>query len=105
MNTITNTIAVVTMVSLRVGQVTRASSWRTCWTNSAMLVLAMSDQCILNGRSRQHHHTRLYKDGGIGWRAAHGRAPHQPVRAGRSGGARTPNPRFWRPVLHQLSYT
>src|ERR1700679_1105763 len=25
--------------------------------------------------------------------------------AGRSGGARTPNPRFWRPVLYQLSYT
>src|SRR5690348_13956639 len=24
--------------------------------------------------------------------------------AGRSGGARTPNPRFWRPVLYQLSY-
>src|SRR5260370_3662803 len=29
-----------------------------------------------------------------------------PVRRhGRSGGARTPNPRFWRPVLYQLSYT
>src|SRR5208282_6351581 len=26
------------------------------------------------------------------------------ARAGRSGGARTPNPRFWRPVLYQLSY-
>src|SRR5438874_8187034 len=26
-------------------------------------------------------------------------------RHGRSGGARTPNPRFWRPVLYQLSYT
>src|SRR5947207_8602811 len=25
--------------------------------------------------------------------------------SGRSGGARTPNPRFWRPVLYQLSYT
>jgi hypothetical protein len=24
---------------------------------------------------------------------------------GRSGEARTPNPRFWRPVLYQLSYT
>src|SRR6185437_3110868 len=24
---------------------------------------------------------------------------------GRSGGDRTPNPRFWRPVLYQLSYT
>src|SRR5215471_8367833 len=28
-----------------------------------------------------------------------------PLRTGRSGGARTPNPRFWRPVLYQLSYT
>src|SRR5579883_950673 len=27
------------------------------------------------------------------------------ARSGRSGGARTPNPRFWRPVLYQLSYT
>ena len=27
------------------------------------------------------------------------------VLAGRSGEARTPNPRFWRPVLYQLSYT
>ncbi len=26
-------------------------------------------------------------------------------RLGRSGGARTPSPRFWRPVLYQLSYT
>ena len=26
-------------------------------------------------------------------------------RNGRSGEARTPNPRFWRPVLYQLSYT
>ena len=24
---------------------------------------------------------------------------------GRSGGARTPGPRFWRPMLYQLSYT
>ena len=43
--------------------------------------------------------------------------PSQPLRAergftvcttalsGRSGGARTPSPRFWRPVLYQLSYT
>ncbi len=35
-----NTITVVTLVSLRVGQVTRASSWRTCRTNSPGLVLA-----------------------------------------------------------------
>ena len=27
------------------------------------------------------------------------------VRSGRSGGIRTPGPRFWRPMLYQLSYT
>src|SRR6185437_2829540 len=27
------------------------------------------------------------------------------VRGGRSGGTRTPGPRFWRPMLYQLSYT
>ena len=27
------------------------------------------------------------------------------VESGRSGGTRTPSPRFWRPVLYQLSYT
>ena len=43
-NTIRNTINVVCKVSLRVGQVTRASSWRTCWTNSEALVLAISDR-------------------------------------------------------------
>src|SRR5712691_10700378 len=32
-------------------------------------------------------------------------APHPARGPGRSGGARTPNPRFWRPVLYQLSYT
>src|ERR1700730_14645705 len=29
------------MVSLRLGQVTRATSWRTCWMNSVALVFAM----------------------------------------------------------------
>src|SRR6202035_2772049 len=27
------------------------------------------------------------------------------ARGGRRGGTRTPSPRFWRPVLYQLSYT
>src|SRR5271155_3546801 len=65
MNTMTNTIAVVTVVSLRVGQVTRANSWRTCCTNSAALVLAMSDQIILIGHGRSQHHTRYYRPGHI----------------------------------------
>jgi hypothetical protein len=59
-----------------------AVSWRTSWMNFAGLVLAM----------------RCYPDRGhilyVSLR-----------RPGRSGGARTPSPRFWRPVLYQLSYT
>src|SRR5690349_4576510 len=31
-------------------------------------------------------------------------ACYTPTRTGRTGGNRTPNPRFWRPVLCQLSY-
>src|SRR6266702_3108023 len=31
-------------------------------------------------------------------------AQHRVHPVGRPGGTRTPNPRFWRPVLHQLSY-
>src|SRR6266540_4087685 len=31
-------------------------------------------------------------------------AGHREPPVGRPGGTRTPNPRFWRPVLHQLSY-
>src|SRR6185437_9454611 len=34
-------------------------------------------------------------------------SPHRLFKlvAGRSGGTRTPGPRFWRPMLYQLSYT
>src|SRR5262249_4921612 len=37
-------------------------------------------------------------------RAAAYAAARGPATNGRPGGTRTPNPRFWRPVLHQLSY-
>src|SRR6266403_5211383 len=90
------TIAVVTMVSLRLGQVTRATSWRTCWTNSAALVFAMSTD--LKGRGNSHPYGDSpgpFPAGSAGTASS----------VGRSGGARTPNPRFWRPVLYQLSYT
>ena len=40
--TITNTMAVVIMVSLRDGQVTFEPSERTCWMNSPGFVFAMS---------------------------------------------------------------
>src|ERR1700724_1664909 len=90
------TIAVVTMVSLRLGQVTRATSWRTCWTNSAAIDFAMSAD--LKGRGNSYP----YGDSPGPFPA--GRAGTASS-VGRSGGARTPNPRFWRPVLYQLSYT
>src|SRR6267143_5112868 len=91
-----NPIAVVTMVSLRLGQVTRATSWRTCWINSVALVFAMVGG--LEGRGSPYPYgasTGPFPAGSAGTASS----------AGRSGGARTPNPRFWRPVLYQLSYT
>src|SRR5208282_1319689 len=89
--TMAKTIAVVTPVSLREGQVTLLTSWRTCRRNSSGEMLAMT---MPLGRLP-------YIASGFGF--------SQPLyaygeRAGRSGGARTPNPRFWRPVLYQLSY-
>ncbi len=42
MNTMTKTIAVVTMVSLRVGHVTREISWRTSSMNFVGLVFAIT---------------------------------------------------------------
>src|SRR5262245_22529049 len=54
MNTITNTIAVVTTVSLRLGQVTRETSWRTCCRNSTGLVFAIT---LISPSSDGHHLT------------------------------------------------
>src|SRR5579859_1862054 len=71
------TMRVETLVSLRDGHVTLAISCRTWRKNNAGEVFAISLEYL-----------------------------NQYVcRDGRSGGARTPNPRFWRPVLYQLSYT
>src|SRR5476649_679241 len=89
--TMTKTIAVVINVSFRVGQVTRDTSWRTWRKNSIGFVLAMlTDRRPLymcrHAPNTRSSNSRRTKDG-------------------RSGGDRTPNPRFWRPVLYQLSYT
>ena len=40
-----------------------------------------------------------------GYHAWAGRAPSPDRYSGRSGGTRTHDPRFWRPMLYQLSYT
>src|SRR6185503_8331125 len=38
------------------------------------------------------------------WLANQARSHARRAKVGRSGGTRTPSPRFWRPVLYQLSY-
>src|ERR1700682_155254 len=69
--------------------------------NSATLVFAMSDQIHLigPGRCRQAIQPQIWATG-----PPSSSMPGAP-KHGRSGGARTPTPRFWRPVLYQLSYT
>src|SRR5215471_3141601 len=108
--TITNTSATTVYVasSLRVGQITFRSSATTCLVNRAGVVrsrlparpdrrsalwprvwVAMSlTYAALNGSPRAGQPNR-----GI-----------QPTGTGRAGGTRTPNRRFWRPGLYQLSY-
>src|SRR5580658_16631 len=78
---------VVVTVSLRDGQVTRATSCRTCRRNSTGVVFAMISV------EKPHYIAPIAGEF------------QKLQRDGRSGGARTPNPRFWRPVLYQLSYT
>src|SRR3712207_3616254 len=113
----TNTIAVVIMVSFRDGQVTLEASFRTCWRNSNGFVFAIlchpgrraAAGRPLSWRSGEHptpkltgarsdppRATRLE----IRWLGARHTRERPPCRpAGRSGGTRTPNPRFLRPVL------
>src|ERR1051325_11573276 len=99
-------MAVVTMVSLRVGQVTRDNSWRTCWMNSVALVLAMKVNRLFGYISKcgglgGGHRTR--DRAGPASRPALGTPEPAFSGHGRSAAARTPNARFWRPVLYQLS--
>ena len=60
--------------------VTLDTSVRTCCRNSKGFVLAISNPCRLKTSFRLV-------------------LPPAPLDRGRSGGTRTPNPRFWRPVL------
>ena len=78
--TMTNTMPVETIVSLRVGHVTFEVSWRTCCINCIGFVFAMI-RILLSFRVVQR------------------------ICGGRGSRARTRDLRFWRPPLYQLSYT
>jgi hypothetical protein len=126
MKTMTNTMMVVTVVSLRVGQVTFCPSARTSCRNLKGLIRAIAES--------KNHSPPEFKDetdqrfllgitfaAEVRYRAACDGAYLLPARRsvkteggnklkhlpacrsifgpGRSGGTRTPNPRFWRPVL------
>src|SRR3546814_8417933 len=109
--TMMNTMMVVTVVSFLLGQVTFLTSPITSRTYWAGFIVAIGLSCLLLRLNRaearsliparfvvtvpQHPPGRLSCCPAAGTPAAY---------AGRSGGARTPNPRFWRPVLYQLSY-
>ena len=83
------TIKVPTPVSLRLGQETLATSCLTCRTNCAGLTLLISNRSTY--MLLQLANLTLFRLP----------IPHR----GRSDRDRTRNPRFWRPVLYQLSYT
>ena len=83
---IASTRPVVTSVSLRVGQVTLETSWRTSRTNCAGSSLAKSIPSV-NACGRRPCRVATHGED----RGACG--------GGRGGGSRTPNLRFWRPAL------
>ena len=86
----TNTITVVIMVSLRDGQVTLFVSVRTSCKNLNGDVRAICQSDQLNAR--------VYVVPAPAQCPCRDKKPAA-VSPGRSGGTRTPNPRFWRPVL------
>jgi hypothetical protein len=94
----TSTMAVVIQTSFQVGHVTLAVSCRTCWRNSKGFVLAISFHSlpVRGERTNEDAHAQIPAVANAalasGW-------------IGRGGGSRTPNLRFWRPTLYQLSYT
>src|SRR3974390_14347 len=88
-------------VSLRDGQGTLRVSSRTSWKNLKGDVACRNPVKPITSRTNPN--------AGRNPRPAFGKKPC-PSRLvpdpppGRSGGTRTPNPRFWRPVLYPLSY-
>src|SRR5689334_7510898 len=96
-----NTINVVIMVSRRVGHVTFSVSERTSWRNLNGLTFAMLTLLghMLHGPPARQAGPAIspYIDARIPEKPLAG--PEGELKPGRSGGTRTPNPRFWRPVL------
>jgi hypothetical protein len=111
-----STITTVTIVSRPVGQTTFAVSARTCRMNSPGVVFAIALQ---NPKMPRQHRPAAGKSGlnetlmsgmmgAISRITANGKrcgADLDHIRRGRGGGTRTHGPRFWRPMLYQLSYT
>src|SRR5262249_30437874 len=88
------TTTVVAYTSLRDGQVTRFSSLRTSLRNRRMRSIRPPAACLTESSV-------------VVFSAITPPLPDvlsPPAKTGRPGGNRTPNPRFWRPVLCQLSY-
>src|SRR5689334_9836801 len=97
-----NTIRVVIMVSRRVGHVTFSVSERTSWRNLNGLTLAMLTLAL----AHMLHGPPASQAGPTSSPYIYAKIPEKPLaglegelKPGRSGGTRTPNPRFWRPVL------
>ena len=86
------TIMVVSQVSFQLGQVTFSASRRTSWKNCSG-----DDAAARRRRFRVRLVIRLFRH------VSH--LTLQLFKLGRSGGTRTHGPRFWRPMLYQLSYT
>ena len=89
------TIMVVSQVSFQLGQVTLLISRRTSWKNSTAATYAAQ-----RGRFRVRLHSPVFFV-----TSAISTLLSSLFKLGRSGGTRTHGPRFWRPMLYQLSYT
>src|SRR5215831_3511730 len=108
MTTNTSAAAVYVTSSLRVGQITFRSSATTCLMNRAGVVRS---RLAARPDRRSAPWPRVWVAMSLTYAALNGspRAGQpnrrvQPTGTGRAGGTRTPNRRFWRPGLYQLSY-
>src|SRR3954467_11183040 len=92
--TMMKTIMVVSQVSFQLGHVTLLISRRTSWRNCSGEVRRRG-----TGASASASITDFFVTSTISTLQLHS------SNSGRSGGTRTHDPRFWRPMLYQLSYT
>ena len=101
------TIMVLVVVSLRLGQETLSASCLTCLKNIIGLVLLIlfNRHVKINARNLGKSHSLFTRLSPVLNRLIMTRFQSESGIIGRRGGTRTRNPRFWRPVLYQLSYT